>query len=201
MKKNIKKIKKLNKEEKEAKKLVSDPKMIALALYNLNKAAKRRRDAANSFFKKNMEGLALYHRVIMKEYYDLKDRVLRKARADRLASIIGYHRQTYERPKRVLYCSECGNIVNGIIQHQNFCGGEPQWKTLGTEKVDQWLEVYDFCGFIFHIPCLKPYQQDLRGAEVKNLKMWTSSSTSKQKTLSVRLAKKILEIYLDYEKN
>jgi hypothetical protein len=69
-------------------------KNIALALYTINKAAKRRRDGSVSSYESGAYGLAQLHKSEKEHLYALKDKVIKKAIADGTAKFDGIHQQT-----------------------------------------------------------------------------------------------------------
>ncbi|KIL99557.1 hypothetical protein CCC_04073 [Paramagnetospirillum magnetotacticum MS-1] len=50
------------------------PENIAKAIFAVNRAAKRRRDAASATYRRKMYGIAREHAFVKRDYYDLKDR-------------------------------------------------------------------------------------------------------------------------------
>jgi hypothetical protein len=61
---------------REAQSIPVSPETVLLAVWSVNRAAKRRRDAAASSYEQHQHGFAGHHRCKKQEYYDLKDRGL-----------------------------------------------------------------------------------------------------------------------------
>lgn len=188
--------KKQQNEEKEAKKLAEDPKMLALALYSVNKAAKRQRDAANNSYSGGAKYLAFYFSQKKEKYYQLKNEVIKKLEKEGKAKLVAFHQQTVPKVVAHFVCEDCGEEVEDFREHREWCGGEVS-KEFETIEVKQWLALYEFEGFYYHLPISQPSPEEMKKvSKVKDLGLWMSSRETKIKTLKLEQAQKILEAYL-----
>jgi hypothetical protein len=70
--------------------------MVCIAIYTINKAAKRMKDASQKYYHQRLHGLAQFTKAKKEEFYSLKDMALEKIKALQLHESISFHEQTYE---------------------------------------------------------------------------------------------------------
>lgn len=140
---------------------------IALALYTINKSAKRRRDGSQSSYEMNSHVLARLHKKHKDELYTLKDRVINKAIIDGFAKFEGIHTQEFD--------------------EDSICEDE----LIGTKI---YLACYSIQNYRFHT-ILHGFKED-GTEEIIDLGGWISQATPRGKT-KIKDAIATLEKYLE----
>lgn len=149
---------------------------IGLALYTINKAAKRRRDAAEGAYEFGHHGVAHTQKDKKERLYQLKDRVIKRAKADGIAKFEGVHTQTRNDVVRIYSDDE-----------------DDDWE-YDEKEVEKtiYLACYSIANFRFHTPINK---QPKGTVEIKNLGDWTSNAVPRG-DLKIKDAEATLEKYL-----
>jgi hypothetical protein len=178
---------------------------IGAALYEVNKAAKRRRDTAKSAYKDRRHSLARNSRWMKEGYYELKDCVLAKAIADGLAHCCGWHKKTDIRQERI---SNYENATQGADDQDNV----DEFDDVGPESEDTWgsrprpqsslvevrrttyMACFELAGFRFH----RIIDQTPAGAdcEITDLGQWVSQATARPRNMALQDAEATLRAYL-----
>lgn len=188
------------------KALPMTPDNIGAALFEINKAAKRRRDAASTARRKRRHGAAGAQKAAKEDLYDLKDRVLEKAHADGWAQLVGYHVKTDSRNSRVWKDDgDNDHAFEGWADDgdDNFDDDDNQRRPNGrwilvVEKEQTAMALYEISGFPFHtILDAVPTNTEL---EIKDLGEWMSRATPCAKLMTIKNAEATLEEYLRQEK-
>ncbi len=172
--------------KKEPVSLPLTPENIALALYTINKAAKRRRDGAENAYESGIRRLIKMHEKEKFKLYELKDRVMQKAIAEGAATFVGVHIQTRQVEKRV-YDEDIDYL--GDNDEEYWCGS----CDYETREEKTYLGCYIMSGFRFHT-ILRDIPE-VSDTEITDLGDWVSEATP-QGRIKIKDAVATLEKYL-----
>jgi len=182
------------------------PENIGAALYEINKAAKRRRDAAQRAYDKGAHGLAGNHRQEKKRLYDLKDRVIRKAFDEGLSQLVGYHSKK-DRRNRLAWVydgngsDDCDHEVSGWDDDDfdELPDGQSSPRRIQIEETTTTNMIcYELAGFRFHV-IVEQIPKDAV-SEIEDLGEWISKATPRTKHMTLKVAEATLKRYLTQER-
>jgi hypothetical protein len=186
----------------EARPLTSEN--IGAALFEINKAAKRRRDAASTAYQKRRHEAARVQKDAKRRLYDFKSRVLRKAKADGLAQLVGYHvkhgrvsRRVWQEPVFDDDPVEQGEEEFYDLDDWENDDSQPSvdggWTKVDVDQTT-WMACYELGGFRFHKILDEPPEGAKR--EVKDLGEWLSTATPRTRHMTLKDAEATLNAYL-----
>ena len=178
------------------KTLPTTPDNIGAALFEINKAAKRRRDAATRAYGKRRHGAAGVQKNAKENLYDLKNRVLEKSIANGWAHLVGYHTKNDSRTSRVWKDSNPdevfpGDEVDHDQDHAN--GSRGQWIEVIEERQTA-MALYELGGFRFHM--ILDAVPIATSIEITDLGDWLSGATPRTKHMTLKDAEATLDAYL-----
>jgi hypothetical protein len=141
---------------------------IGAALYEVNKAAKRRRDAASSCYESGVHGFAAHQKSVKESHYALKDAVIKTANATNMTTFMGYHSSSHEREMHSIeHKGSCDSFYDG--RGDCYQCGAMVTKEIVTNT--NYFACYQIGEFRFHMPlAIKP------DGEVLELGNWISSA-------------------------
>lgn len=169
---------------------------LATALFEINKAAKRRRDAAASAYARRKHNLATRRKEEKEAFYDLKDRVLRELVHGGVATLVGVHSKVDIRNHREWIDENDGAPCQDAVDDEGprVVETEGRWETV-PERCTTCMVCYEVAGFRFHKPIDAP--PDGADAEVKDLGEWMSKATPRPLKMTLKDAEATLRAYLD----
>lgn len=188
------------------------PENIGAALFEINKGAKRRRDAASQMYDSQRHSLAGIHKEKKEAYYELKDDVIREASRSGLATLVGYHTKYQIQTHRQLVepieydndrdedDSDDPNVIGneGYEPDAPFDDSEdrpkPKRYTNVTSKLVTHMACYELGGFRFHTIIDSIPEQS--AVDVADLGEWLSKATPRSLHMPLKDAIATLDAYL-----
>jgi len=167
---------------------------IGAALFEINKAAKRRRDAAQSAYQQRQHGLAGHHKRRKEAYYDLKNRVLEHAVTEGLATFCGFHAKTDVRSEYVTDdgCDDFDEDKDEWPDDDEDFKPRPHSRRVSVRTATH-MACYEFGGFRFH-RILDQVPAD-GGVEIKDRGDWTGQATPRATDLTPKDAEATQRAY------
>jgi len=172
---------------------------IATALFEINKAAKRRRDSAASAYVQRKHDLATRRKQEKQAFYDLKDRVLAKLISGGVATVVGYHskldtcthREWIENDENV----EAQEDDDGALDDEgSSLSTDGRWVTV-AERHTTFMVCYEVAGFRFHqLTEAPPTGTEV---EVQDLGAWMSKASPRPMKMTLKDAKATLRAFMD----
>lgn len=157
---------------------------IALALREVNRTAKRRRDTAQIEYKRGRHRLAKTRKRQKEQLYALKTKVIERALAEGLARLVGVHKQTITRERVVVNKSwqelwgDEDVVWGGEDLEEEDEPALVSSREIVTEVEEVWLACYELAGFRFH----QPVERERKDAvvaqvdEIVDLRQWLASA-------------------------
>ncbi len=174
------------------------PENIGAALYEINKTAKRRRDAAAFAYVSGRHGMARARKSQKESLYELKEQVLAKAEAEGIAVRVGYHLKFDEFKTREWRSNDeigpQGEMLDSFCDDE-FGASNPRARCVTiTRTRETKLVCFELGGFRFH-SLMDRWPTDL-DAEVTDLGEWMSAATARPRIMTLKDAKATLRAYL-----
>lgn len=124
------------------------------ALYIVNKSAKKSRDTAQECYNNKRHGNAAAAKKRKNALYEIKDVALKKMIANNIGHLVGYNTQT------VIKAITEWHSTCDICEHQNshecqLCEDEQRWNKVVKKEITNYLLLYAYESFSFHIPVEK----------------------------------------------
>jgi hypothetical protein len=172
------------------------PGNLGAALFEINKAAKRRRDAAESAYRHRKHELAARRKGEKDSLYQLKDRVLQKLIARGMATFVGYHLKLDRREVREWIEDEdaLAWIDDDVLDaHDEQLSAGGQWGTMLEER-QTFMACYELAGFRFH-RIIDSAAVDGE-TEITDLGEWMSKATPRPTRMVLKDAEATLRAFL-----
>ncbi len=184
--------------------LALTPENIGAALYEINKAAKRRRDSARNAYENRRHAMASTRKAEKEAFYQLKDDVIDKAAEMGIAKIVGYHSKHHDHTTREWIEDQDGDAEEVVVEyeedeygdrHDDFLCDAPSghWGTV-KERRTTYLECHEIGGFRFHrIVDQLPTQAT---TQIEDLGTWESAATARPKHMPLKDAEATLHAFV-----
>jgi hypothetical protein len=191
--------------ERPAQPLEPTPENIGLALFEVNRAAKRRRDAAQKSYTFGAFSFATAHKSHKEKLYDLKDKVLQKALAEGIAKLVGLHFKKRTVEKWVYEDVDCHCDCDIYEDWNDFfveeicdCPCHSRKKVLQVSQVTDALACFELAGYRFHSPVSNEEAERLKEHvhEIVDLGAWTAAAKPPTGRIRIKDAIATLEAYL-----
>lgn len=179
-------------------------KSIGSALYEINKAAKRRRDAARKAYGNRDHNRATSSRAEKDDFYKLKNVVMARAIAVGMAKFVGHHVKQYDHTSRQWIEDQDGDAEEAIRDHgddeygdcdDDFPCDAPsgQWGAVKERRITN-MELFEIGGFRFHrIVDQFPTRAT---TTIEDLGAWESAATARPKHMALKDAEATLHAFL-----